>query len=69
MYKFMVTADYHYPGWEWHVDFFVIWGWKIAGTGSREPGIEPTTLGPSSQSDAYDLSSKATRIKFKIIVD
>jgi len=24
--KFMVTADYFYPGWEWPVDFFAIQG-------------------------------------------
>jgi len=29
----VVTADYNYPDWECLVDFFAIWGWKIAGMG------------------------------------
>jgi len=53
-----VTKDYYYPDWVCLVDFFAIWGWKIAGVSGW--GLNPPTLDLCSQSGAYDLSAMAT---------
>jgi len=52
-----VTADYYYPEWGHLVNFFAIWGWKIAGMGSW--GLNPQHLDHCSQSGAFDLSATA----------
>jgi len=50
---YKVTPDKHYPDWVYVVNFFAIWGWKIADM----VGIQPRTLALGSQLGAYDLKA------------
>jgi len=55
----MVTADYYYPDWVWVNYFFVIHGWRIAGTA----GDWAQNLRLSSQSGAFYHSAIASPLK------